>query len=750
MRRNLYILMVAVCLIATTAAQDDDQIIDLSSKSARVARAVNGGRLTGPSNAQRPEIVSAFLRGRHDEPTATGLVLENENPTEHGPIHVRFRQQLAGLEVYGTYVKATLSPAGELVSVIENLASLSGQLLPTQVDYSDALRAALQRRYPGQPTNLPEVASAGNSVTFGRGTRFYQDPVVTRVVVPMNGGRLRVGYLVETWDNDNQLWHSVVGGNGRVLFEELRTAGDTYFIYPNAPNRTPQTLVSGPGTGNADSPSGWVTLDRTSGNNVNAYLDRDNNNAVDAGGQPVSASKTFQYTFDTTITPTNVTNQMAAVTNLFYLNNLLHDKLRRHGFTEAAGNFQANNFGAGGLGNDPVNAEAQDGGGTNNANFATPGDGSRPRMQMYLWTTASPTRDGDVDSDIVYHEYGHGLTWRMIGGMSGKLSGAIGEGMADTVATYMNGDHAVAEYSVNQTAGLRRFVYTNYPNTYSDVFGSSVHNDGEIYAATMWYLRQQWLASGRTMDQLWSYVIDGMNFTPSFPAYEDMRDGILAAMPTQAEDCVVWDAFAKFGIGVNADGRQSPTFSVTEDFSKPAACSGAANTAPTVTITAPATGSSFQQGTPVTFTGTGTDTQDGNITSSLVWTSNLQSGNIGTGSSFSTSALVVGTHVITASVTDAGGLSDTDTRTITINAAQAISLSTRGYKVKGVRRVDLTWTGASGTTVNVLLGTGVVATPPNNGAFTHMLGGKGGGTFNYQVCEVAPSPKCSNVSTVVF
>jgi hypothetical protein len=27
--------------------------------------------------------------------------------------------------------------------------------------------------------------------------------------------------------------------------------------------------------------------------------------------------------------------------------------------------------------------------------------------------------DGSLDSNIVYHEYGHGLTWRMIGGMSG-------------------------------------------------------------------------------------------------------------------------------------------------------------------------------------------------------------------------------------------------------------------------------------------------------------------------------------------
>ena len=92
---------------------------------------------------------------------------------------------------------------------------------------------------------------------------------------------------------------------------------------------------------------------------------------------------------------------MAAVTNLFYLNNVIHDRLYRYGFNEAAGNFQTNNFGKGGAGNDSVRAEAQDGGGTSNANFSTPDDGSRPRMQMYLWNTATPNRDGDLDSDIV-------------------------------------------------------------------------------------------------------------------------------------------------------------------------------------------------------------------------------------------------------------------------------------------------------------------------------------------------------------
>ncbi|MBA2258567.1 MAG: M36 family metallopeptidase, partial [Acidobacteria bacterium] len=320
---------------------------------------------------------------------------------------MRLRQQLAGLEVYGTYVKATLTPAGELVSVIENLAPAGGPLLPAQVDYRDALNAVLQRRYPGQPADLPEVSSAENKVTFARGARFYQDPTVTRVAVPLNGGRLRVGYLVETWDHENQLWHTVVNGNGRILFEELRTASDTYKIYPNAPDKTAQTVVSGPGGSSTDSPQGWLvsnTSTTTTGNNVDAYLDRNNDNSADANGRPVSTTQEFVTTVDLTQSPTTTTNQMVAVTNLFYLNNVLHDKLRRHGFTEAAGNFQTNNFGLGGSGNDSVRAEAQDGGGTNNANFATPSDGSQPRMQMYIWTTATPNRDGDLDSDIVYHE----------------------------------------------------------------------------------------------------------------------------------------------------------------------------------------------------------------------------------------------------------------------------------------------------------------------------------------------------------
>ena len=493
MRRIMYVCLLAVSLIVPTVAQDQDEIADLDGKTARKSHASVGGRLTGPSNDSGPQIVGSFLRSSHgrNAATADSLVTEREN-LDRGRVHIRLRQQVAGLEVYGMYVKAAMTPQGELVSVVENVVDAGAELVPAVIDYADALRTVLQHRYRGLSTPN-EIASEQNKVTFARGQDFYRDPTVTRMAVPRKNGKLGVGYLVETWTHDNPLWHTVVGGNGKVVYEELRTASDSYNIFANAPTRTPQAVVPGPGAGNAESPNGWVSSNTTIGNNVDAYLDRDNNNTADANRRPVSASQDFLQAANLTQAPTTSANQLVAVTNLFYLNNVLHDKLYRHGFDEAAGNFQTNNFGKGGAGNDPVNAEAQDGGGTNNANFATPADGSRPRMQMYLWNSATPNRDGDLDSDIVYHEYGHGLTWRMIGGMSGPLAGAIGEGMSDMLAIYINSDDRRRRVLAEQlVAGIRRLPYTNYPNTYGDVTGSSVHSDGEIYAATMWRLLQLW------------------------------------------------------------------------------------------------------------------------------------------------------------------------------------------------------------------------------------------------------------------
>ncbi len=122
------------------------------------------------------------------------------------------------------------------------------------------------------------------------------------------------------------------------------------------------------------------------------------------------------------------------------------------------------------------------------------------------------------------------------------------------------------------------------------------------------------------------------------------------------------------------------------------------NTAPTVTISSPANGATFNTGASITFTGTATDTQDGTITASLSWTSSLQ-GAIGTGGTFSRSDLVVGTHVITASVTDSGGLTGTATRTITVqtpvNTAPTVTISSPTNGATFNTGTSITFTGTA-------------------------------------------------------
>ena len=156
-----------------------------------------------------------------------------------------------------------------------------------------------------------------------------------------------------------------------------------------SPSHGGRSLVSNPWYTDA-SPEGWHTIPggtfagtftTTRGNNVMAYDDKNNTNSPGTYAEG-GAGRVFDFPFIVNNTPGNLN---ASTTNLFYVNNKIHDIFYRLGFTETARNFQAWNYGKGGAQNDYVQAESQDGGGTDNANFATPIDGSRPRMQMYLW-----------------------------------------------------------------------------------------------------------------------------------------------------------------------------------------------------------------------------------------------------------------------------------------------------------------------------------------------------------------------------
>ena len=142
-----------------------------------------------------------------------------------------------------------------------------------------------------------------------------------------------------------------------------------------------------------------------------------------------------------------------------------------YGFDEVSGNFQQYNFGRGGAQNDAVIANAQDGSGFNNANFMTPPDGQNGRMRMYLWNTAIPYRDGDLEAGIVIHELAHGLSTRLTGGPanSGCLgwgeSGGMGEGWGDFLATTVRSnkkysDYAMGSWAANRDNGIRNYPYS--------------------------------------------------------------------------------------------------------------------------------------------------------------------------------------------------------------------------------------------------------------------------------------------------
>jgi hypothetical protein len=127
---------------------------------------------------------------------------------------------------------------------------------------------------------------------------------------------------------------------------------------------------------------------QTTGNNVDAYADLAVPDGFSAGDLRAATTGTnaFDRVYDTALPRTASDSQkMAGVTQLFYVNNWLHDWFYGSGFTETSGNAQASNYGRGGIQGDRLLVESQDYSGTNNANMTTPADGASPRMQMYRY-----------------------------------------------------------------------------------------------------------------------------------------------------------------------------------------------------------------------------------------------------------------------------------------------------------------------------------------------------------------------------
>ncbi len=546
-----------------------------------------------------------------------------------GALHLYLRQTHGGLSAYNGQLQVHFNRDGEILSVnnglLPGLAQAVNTLVPA-VDAAAAVSGAIQ--HLGLKAAPPKVIDgafkdAGRSRVSHEGLSL--EPIDAQLMLlPIRAGEARLVWRFElhTLDQQHVFDFTVDAVTAQVWTRFDQVAQDSYLVYPQ-PTESPNHAPPGPPTdtrqtalnpaNSAASPFGWHDTNGSTGaeftimrgNNVHAYEDSNGNGAPPATQPDCGAGLNCVFPLDLTLAPS--TYRPAAVANLFYWNNVIHDVQFQYGFDSAGGNFQVNTYGGGGVGGDDVRAEAQDGGALNNANFFTPADGSRPRMQMYLWNTASPFLDGDLDAGVIAHEYGHGISNRMVGGPAnvGCLSNLqqAGEGISDwfsLVYTHQLGDEAtdgrgIGTYVLNQATngpGIRTQRYSTDPTvntwTYASINGMGVpHGVGSVFAQAAWEaywaLVDHWgfdpylydAAGGAGNQRMLLYLTQGLQFTNCSPTFTDLRDGIIQAAMVNyggVDVCRLWTAFANFGLGTDAISGGPNSLSPTNGFAVPATC----------------------------------------------------------------------------------------------------------------------------------------------------------------------------------
>ncbi len=365
----------------------------------------------------------------------TDLVVTSRYRSSHnGVTHVNLNQHFQGLEVFGGHVTVNVAVDGSVVFAGGSLAAKLAAAPTGSADLkaTEAVEAAADELKLGRPTDLQVISSSGTKALVSDGG-ISDAPIPLRLGWQPAGGGLRKAWqLVIDHSSSEHLWNATVDAEtGALLDADDWTSHDNVddlvgtltrpgpsatqttassLVTPNpvidgssyrvfelpkeSPNDGPRTLVENPADAIA-SPFGWHDTNAVAGpefttargTNAHAYLDQDDNDAADFGEPDGGPLLDFDFPLDLNEHAQNY--RSAAVSNLFYWNNVFHDVTYRYGFNEASGNFQANNYGRGGTQGDYVRAEAADAGDVNNANFSTPIEtstsGGTPRMQMYLW-----------------------------------------------------------------------------------------------------------------------------------------------------------------------------------------------------------------------------------------------------------------------------------------------------------------------------------------------------------------------------
>ncbi|WP_258803128.1 M36 family metallopeptidase [Pseudarthrobacter sp. NS4] len=610
------------------------------------------GRLSAPGPSDPGEAVRQFVQDRRavwNLAEEDAAAVEVRSVSRTGLKTAQLLQTVGGVEVFNSDVTVALDDANGVIS-------LSGQFFPGAAVAARQSRAARARtpedaiaraafdltrvvyqaadfvRAETQPDSGPYLHFEFRAGENDPRPRFERPIRLKEVMFPLGNQQFAAGHYVELWivgfpafsyvidsvETPFVLFRKNLSSESASFTYRVHNTGDTLFRphdgpAPGTPHPTGKpdgfqadtvaerlvTLESLPGR------DPWLPPEATTtqGNNCVAYADLKAPTGLDHGDMlgKISGPGTFDYTYDHTRDASDPTNLQNSLVGMFFHVNWLHDRWYDAGFDEAAGNSQADNFGRGGIGGDPILAEGHDFSGTDNANMSTPADGASPRMQMYEFLGPQPdkpTRTSNHEALITFHEMGHYITNRLVGnanGLTNQQGRAMGEGWGDFFAICMTSQpdddftggifpvggwtDFTPTFNDNYYYSIRRYPYSadisKSPLTFRHISAgqllpagppispnaggsnSAVHNAGEVWCAALWEIFVNLVAKHGHEEaerRILLDVVGGLKLTPSRPTFIHARDGIISAVTALDPGDLpeVWEGFGKRGMGVGA------------------------------------------------------------------------------------------------------------------------------------------------------------------------------------------------------
>lgn len=413
------------------------------------------GFLTPESNLDPLTVCQNYLMGNRkgkglELADLSEIVVASRNKAKsNGVTHLYMKQRLDGIDIEGRTYVAAVDAKGRLVSEVDKLKrrierhksrrsgpSANSSVVNSEMSARQAIRRAAQHLGISGSPELVSISRSNNSMEEEK----FKGPGISRDDIPVklnyvedDGGDLRLSWNLVIRTTDGRDWWNIFVDveSGEILKQVNWMSRDSYDVFPvpvENPTVSDRMLVSDVAHPIA-SPYGWhdtnmiagAEFTDTRGNNVFAQEDNDGDDGINTDGLRPNGGAELLFSPALNLDLHPLRNQDAATLNLFYWNNVLHDVLYENGFDEASGNFQRNNYGRGGIGNDPVQVDNQDGGGLNNATFGAPPDGQEARMSVFLWTLAANPRFEILSPASIARNYPVGT-----GAFSGSTQGLSG------------------------------------------------------------------------------------------------------------------------------------------------------------------------------------------------------------------------------------------------------------------------------------------------------------------------------------